>query len=84
MRMWLGTLKMCTAMAPPEQRECILTYSGLKSSLAVTILSTLVQRTVMMSEVLRGVDEYFLIGRGVVWTGLPLYTEEDVDSSVEW
>ena len=24
------------------------------------------------------------MGRGVVWTGLPLYTEEDVDSSVEW
>ena len=39
---------------------------------------------VLMKRSLKGVDEYFLMGRGVVWTGLPLYMEEDVDSSVEW
>ena len=44
---------MCMAMALPEQRYFILTYSGAKPSMAAPNLVLLTRRTAMMYEALK-------------------------------
>ena len=47
-----GTLAMCMAMAPPERRESVPTFSGANPSLAAPALMVSAQRTTIMSEAL--------------------------------
>ena len=47
-----GTLAICMAMAPPEQRDCVLTSSRAKQSLAAPTCRHLALMTAMILDAL--------------------------------
>ena len=57
-----GTPVMCIAMAPPEQRECVLTSSGVNPSLAAPTLVISAWINEMMSKAMTERSHWWLSG----------------------